>query len=282
MNTGGISAGALADLHMHTTYSDGRWQSDDLFAHLKQRGFAVVAITDHDTCAGITEMQTVGSTVGIHVLAGVEMSANWHGKPCHILCYASHFHGNALEEVAKATVKRQFDNTLAVHRELLNRGMVFSRQSETLAHQQGRLVRPVDNASLLVEHSYAANISEALEYIRVCGYFMETAPLADVVAAAHQDGAVAVIAHPGREDGEIRGYLPEELESLARECSIDGIEVWYPTHTPDQVSAFERVADASHLFTSAGSDSHGPEQRLPIPYPARNIAGLLARCGVTL
>ena len=275
-----VSASAPVDLHLHTAHSDGRWQSADLFAYLKKHGFAIVAVTDHDTCTGISEMQAVGTSVGVHVLAGVEMSANWHGKPCHILCYANQFRGDALEAVGKTVVSRQFQNTLAVHRELLNRGMMFPRQSESLAHQQGRLVRPIDNATLLVHHNYVNSMSEALEWIRDCGYVMETVPVSDVVLEAHQDGAVAVIAHPGREDGEVRRYEPLELESLARECALDGIEVWYPAHTVEQVAEFERIADTLRLFKSAGSDSHGPQQRLPIPYSAGNIARLLAQCGV--
>ena len=63
---------------------------------------------------------------------------------------------------------------------------------------------------------------------------------------------------------------------------IDGIEVYYPTYTPEQISAYEAYIAERHLLASSGSDSHGPHQRYPIAYPAHQSAALLERCGITL
>ncbi|HEX6122903.1 MAG TPA: PHP domain-containing protein, partial [Ktedonobacterales bacterium] len=158
----------------------------------------------------------------------------------------------------------------------------FPRQAEVLAEQAGQLKRPVDNARLLRAHGYAADQAEALALIAEAGYRSITAPLAEVVEAAHADGALAVLAHPGRGGGEIQRYDPPLLAELLAEIPLDGIEVRYPTYTPEQVAAYSVFAAAHGLLASAGSDSHGPRQRLPVPYPAAVCAALLARLEIAV
>jgi hypothetical protein len=99
---------------------------------------------------------------------------------------------------------------------------------------------------------------------------------------AHAGGALCLLAHPGRGEGELHHYQPEEIAALLGEVPLDGVEVYYPTHTPAQIAAYADVARRHGLLMSAGSDSHGPGQRMPIAYPAQRIAPLLQRLGVTV
>jgi hypothetical protein len=140
--------------------------------------------------------------------------------------------------------------------------------------------RPIDNASLLFAHGYVADLQSGLGIIQEVGYVQIAAPLEEAVAAAHADDALAMLAHPGRGGGEIHRYEPEELALMSDEIPLDGVEAYYPTHTETQVAAFCALAQRRALLVSAGSDSHGPRQRLPIPYPASLVAALLERCGV--
>ena len=90
---------------------------------------------------------------------------------------------------------------------------------------------------------------------------------AAVVEAAHQSGAVALIAHPGR-GVEFCLFDAPLLDEFRREIPIDGLEAYYPRHTEEQVAAFQAYADQHDLLVSSGSDSHSAENP-PIKYPAQ-------------
>lgn len=278
-----IGADASIDLHTHTLYSDGHWQPEELIAQLAREGIAVAAVTDHDTVEHVDALRALGRDLGVHLLAGTEVTTSWRGMPAHLLCYAAALTSDALATLIQATVRGQLDNTREVYRTLVEeRGYAFPDQREVLAERDGAVVRPIDNARLLLRHGYAPDLPSAMEMIREVGYAQVTAPLEEAVAAAHASGAVTVLAHPGRGGGEIHRYDPEQIEALLVDVPLDGIEVYYPTHTPEQTAAYAALARRRGLLVSAGSDSHGPRQRLPIAYPASLCAALLERCGVAV
>jgi predicted metal-dependent phosphoesterase TrpH len=270
-----IAAEDRVDLQIHTIYSDGQWRPAALFDYLAQAQFRLVAITDHDTLEHVGELQALGATHGVLVLPGVEMTTTWHGRSAHLLCYAATFQGDDLARLARSTVAAQLANTRAVYDALAERGYRFPTASPLP-------VRPIDNAHFLVQHAYAATLDEALRMIAEAGYRSIAAPLDEAVAAAHASGALAVLAHPGRGGGEIHQYDPPQLSELLSEIPLDGIETRYPTYSEEQVALYTAFASERGLLVSAGSDSHGPAQRLPIPYPAAACADLLARCGVVV
>jgi len=274
-----IPADAVVDLHLHTFYSDGLWSPTELFDHLASRNFRVVAVVDHDTTAHVAELQQLGETRGLRVLAGVEVTSEWNGTIAHVLCYASEFSGNSLPELADETRRRQLENTREVYARLETRGYRFPRREEILAEQRGELRRPVDNARLLLGHGYVEDLDAGLSLIRDAGYVIAAARLDVTVAAAHASGAVALLAHPGRGGGEIVRYDPPLLEEMLEDTPLDGVEVDYPSHTLQQTDAYLALATRRDLLVGAGSDSHGPSQRLPIAYRADLCGKLLARCG---
>jgi predicted metal-dependent phosphoesterase TrpH len=103
---------------------------------------------------------------------------------------------------------------------------------------------------------------------------------ATIVEAAHQSGAVCILAHPGRSDGFVC-YDGALLEELRGEAPIDGIEAYYPLHTPEQTAIYLSYAERHHLLTSAGSDSHS-SNKPPIKYQAGLCRDLLERLGIQL
>src|SRR5713226_8984304 len=82
-----LSPDASIDLHMHTTYSDGRWPAEQLINYLVAEGFDLVAVTDHDCIDTVAGIQQLAAQQNLPVLAGVEMSTEWNGKMGHVLCY---------------------------------------------------------------------------------------------------------------------------------------------------------------------------------------------------
>lgn len=273
------------DLQMHTVYSDGSWQPAELLDYLAAHAFRVVAITDHDTIEHTGELAALGAERGVIVLPAVEVTTRWGELWADLLCFApvqTGFTGDALRDLTDRTRRVQVENTQAVHEELLRRGYCFPREAEILAGQGGALRRPSDNLLLLGEHGYGGNPEERLAIIRDSGFFSVTATLDEAVAAAHASGAVAILAHPGRQEEEISRFDPPIVAELLRSVPLDGIEVTYPLHTLEQTAAYAALVEEYGLLRSAGSDSHGPSQRLPIAYPAASCASLLARCGIDI
>ena len=270
-----LGTGDRIDLQIHTIYSDGQWHPTALFEHLARERFRLVSITDHDSMEHLDELRALGNEHGVYVLPGVEMTTNWRRKSAHLLCYAAAFRGDALGQMARATVASQLTNTQAVYEELMRTGYRFAPQISSPT-------RPIDNARLLQSHGYATSLDGALRMIADAGYRSISVPLASAVAAAHADGALAILAHPGRGGGEIHRYEIPLLSEMLADVPLDGIEARYPTYSEDQVAAYSAFAHERGLLVSAGSDSHGPEQRLPIAYPASTCSELLARCSVVV
>ena len=276
---------AGVDLHLHTRYSDGRWRPVDLFETLAQHAFRLVSVVDHDQLDHLPEVMALGAEHGIGVIPGTEVTTEWRGLAAHLLCYAplpTGFTGDALSRLIDDTRTRMRANTRMIYDAMLARGYTFPRQSEILADRGGKLNRAMDVGDLLVTHGYASGPGEALQMVTAAGYQQMLAPIEQAVAAAHASGALCLLAHPGRGEGEIHRYEPAEIEALLAEVPLDGVEVYYPTHTAEQVASYAALAQRHNLLASAGSDSHGPHQRLPLASPAQRIAPLLERLGVAL
>jgi predicted metal-dependent phosphoesterase TrpH len=272
------------DLHLHTTFSDGHWQPSALFEKLAESGINVAAVMDHDQMEHLPQMQALGKEHGITVIPGTEITAHWRSTAAHILCYAppaTGFTSDALRNVADGIRHAMITNTDLIYRTLLARGYTFVRQDKPLGSHLARAPqRAGDIMQLLYESGYATTQAEALRLVTEAGYRQATAPLAAVVEATHASGGVCVLAHPGRGEGEIHRYETDEIEDVIRDVPLDGIEVYYPLHSPEQVETYAALAERHGLLMSTGSDSHGPQHRMPIAYPANQAATLLERLGV--
>lgn len=278
-----ISSDTPIDLQMHTTYSDGRWSAEQLLDHLAEEGFGLVAVTDHDRVDTVASIQQLGARKHIHVLSAVEISAAWHGKMADLLCFGFDPYDQRLRAIADDVRQRQKDNAEQVYQELLRQGYQFPHRKTYLTNTQGELRVAGDCGTLLIKHGYTKYWSDALKLITEAGYCEMKADLAETVEQVHCSGGVALIAHPGRglrEPQEFTYYTPELLDQVRSEIPLDGIEVYYPTHSPELVEGYLAYAQKYNLLISAGSDSHGPPGRMPIKYRAEQCQKLLERVGV--
>ncbi len=275
-----LAPDASIDLHMHTNYSDGRWPAEQLIDFLVTEGFALVSITDHDRVDTVAGIQELATQQNLPVLAGVEMSTQWHGKMGHILCYAFDPQQNYLLEITEMVVNRQLENTYEVNEELRRKGYEFPRQEEVLAENGGKLRRPADNGRLLREHGYAPDWQTALHIIREAGFHSIMADMATTVDAAHRSGAFCLIAHPGRNERNFTFYDIALLDEVRAEVPLDGIEVYHPYNSPEMVKAYLEYVRKHHLLLSTGSDSHSLPNRMPIKHRAEISRDLLERVGI--
>src|SRR2546428_3816989 len=233
-----LSPDASIDLHMHTTYSDGRWPAEQLINYLVAEGFDLVAVTDHDCIDTVAGIQQLAAQQNLPVLAGVEMSTQWHGRMGHVLCYGFDPQQNYLLEITEMVVNLQLENTYEVNEELRRKGYAFPRQEEVLAENGGKLRRPADNGRLLREHGYAPDWQTAIHIIREAGFHSIMADMATTVHAAHRSGAVCLIAHPGRNERNFTFYDIALLAEVRAEVPLDGIEGYHPYHTPAMLTAY--------------------------------------------
>ncbi len=277
-----LAPDASVDLHMHTTFSDGRWPAQQLIDYLASEHFDLVAVTDHDRVDTIVGVQALGAAKQLPVLAGVEMSTDWNGKMGHMLCYGFDPAHNELAPLTEKITRLQLENTHEVYAELHKRGYAFPRQEEVLADNGGKLRRPSDNARLLREHSYAPDWRSAVHMMSEAGFRSIMADMAETVDAVHRSGGVCLIAHPGRREGGFTFYDPSLLDQLRSEIPIDGIEVYHPYHNQEIMAVYQEYVNRHNLLFSTGSDSHSHTGRMPIKHRAEISRRLLERLGITI
>ena len=275
-----LAPDASIDLHMHTTYSDGRWPAQQLIDYLVTEGFDMVAITDHDRVDKVAEIQELAAQQNLPVLAGVEVSTDWNGRMGHMLCYGFDPAQNELRGLTEKVTRLQLENTRAVNDALRSKGYEFPRQAEVLADNGGNLRRPGDNARLLREHGYAPDWQTAMKLITEAGFVSIHASMAETVDAAHRSGAFCLIAHPGRRERGFTFYDSSLLDEVRAEIPIDGIEVYHPYHAPETIEAYLAYVQKHDLLLSTGSDSHSVPGRMPIKHRAEISKRLLERVGI--
>jgi predicted metal-dependent phosphoesterase TrpH len=277
-----LAPNAPIDLHMHTTYSDGRWPAPQLIDYLVTEGFALVSVTDHDRVDKVREIQELGAARQLPVLSGVEISTQWGEHMAHMLCYGFDPQANALSALTEKVTRLQLENTYAVNEELRHRGYNFPRQEALLHENGGKLRRPADNIYLLREHGYISDWSAGLKIITDAGFYSVKADMVETVEAAHASGALCLIAHPGRRERSFTYYDTALLDRLRAEIPLDGIEVYHPYHSAETIATYEAYVRKHDLLYSTGSDSHGVPNRLPIKHRAEISRKLLERLGITI
>ena len=294
LSTNGIRLAAAIDLHLHTTYSDGKWSPEQLLDYLVREQFSLAAITDHDRPDTVAALQQLALEKHLPILVGVEMSTLWKDELSGIdemtgqvnmtdlLCYGFNPPPNALNDIAQDLVRRQRDNTREVYENLQQKGYTFPDGPSVLATilEQPSPEQPFALADLLERHGYGKGQPSVGRILLEAGCMLVTNDLAAVVQAAHQSGAVCMIAHPGHKDGFVT-YNVQMLDKLRQDIPIDGLEVYQPKHTPDQTAVYLEYAQQHHLLISAGSDSHKPEKP-PIKYRAELSRGLLDWLGIQI
>jgi hypothetical protein len=273
-----LAADAPIDLQMHTTFSDGTWMPEQLIDYLVSEQFGLAAITDHDRLDTAAELQQLAAEKQLPLLTAVEMSTSWRGELTDVLCYGFDPQQNALHELAQDIAHRQSENTKEVCENLRKAGISFSDPYELDALLvQPSAQQPHALVALLKKLGYGVGEPSARQMITDAGFFWATNDLAEVCDAAHRSGAVCLIAHPGRGNG-YTCFDAHLFDELRQEIPIDGFEVSYPAHSPDQVIMYREYAQAHRLLTSSGSDSHGPEKK-PIKYRAELSRKLLEHLG---
>lgn len=270
----------LVDLHLHTRASDGGWTPETILDYLGEHNFRVAAIADHDTMASVSSATEIGVERGVDIVPAVEVTTSWEDRQVHCLIYGIY---RERPESARFVEllrdqQRRLDETSRRIVELLTHN---GRNVPSLdAVVDGRPLKPYLVYFAMIKDGHGRDLRTAHNIVKGLGESgLVDTPLEETVAAAHEAGALAIIAHPGRDDGW--GLLKEDkLDRMRAEIPIDGLEAHYRSYSDAEVAYYREYAAEHDLLVSAGSDSHRPGFPVnPIEYQAAWIAPLLERLG---
>ena len=250
------------DLHLHTVFSDGRRTPAELGELLAAAKVTTAALTDHDTVDGIAPLEEAVRDRGIRIIPGVEVSVEHEGQDLHILAYY---------------VDRGDDRLLAMLRKIRDsrrvrvQGMVARLGELGIPVTEAEVLRRaacsesvgrVHVAQALVENQWVGHHGDAFRYyIGAEGPAYrpkETAGIEECLAILREGGAISVLAHPG-------AYRLASIFDRLVAAGLDGLEVYHPSHEPEQVAEFERLAEESGLVRTGGTDYHGDREGEMMP-----------------
>lgn len=272
---------ASIDLQLHTTYSDGTWMPEQLIDYLTKHRFGLAAITDHDRVDTAAALQALAQRKGFPLLVAAELTTSWNGQMTDILCYGFDPENNALSALTERVRHRQQAISQEVYANLVSRGIIPPPESDANPPEELAAILGMPSASqpnALAALARRHGCEEPGRVVTEAGAAVATSHLEAVVEAAHRSGAVCLVAHPGRSDKFV-SYDVEMLDILRREVPIDGLEVFYPAHSPEQIIMYLEYARQHELLISSGSDSHGMVRK-PIQYRAEVSRSLLERLGI--
>ncbi len=242
-----------ADLHLHTTHSDGAETPEKVVSMAKRAGLSIVSITDHDTCSGLGFASQAARELGMELIPGIEISTCHHGKSVHILGYMIDINSEPLKKIVSRNKAGRFERMERIVSRLNKSGYTIDFDDLVEYAGSSTLGRAV-LAKYLVLTGYFTNMDEVFEKCLGDGKpAFEPVPslspeeAIELVAAS---GGVSSLAHPACSE------IYRDIESFA-EAGLDGIEVFSPRHCPELERKFRQLSNNFDLLITGGSDFHG-------------------------
>ncbi|HEX7879120.1 MAG TPA: PHP domain-containing protein [Candidatus Eisenbacteria bacterium] len=246
---------ARIDLHSHSLHSDGSHTPTELVAMARKAGITALALTDHDTVAGLAELHAAAAEGGaaLTVVDGVELSASAGMNDIHILGYFIDPRQAEFQIALKIFQEGRRNRVITMLEKLKALGVELTLGDVERHAGGGSLGRP-HVALALLDAGYIDTFDEA--FARYLGHrapaFVGKPRFApeEAIALIRAAGGVAVFAHPGTANRD-------DLIPRLKAAGLSGIEVWHPKHGPGQRAHYLRVAKDFDLVPSGGSDFHG-------------------------
>ena len=253
------SSEALVDFHTHSHYSDGVLSPTALVERAQGRRVGTLALTDHDTTAGLDEARAACSKAGIHFVPGVELSANWRGQTIHVVGLQVDDTQAGLRSHNDAVLARRRARLIEIGERLEKRAKLPGRE---LAAEAGKSPSPtrLHLARLLVARGHARDTQEAfdrwLNRDKAGHVPAEWPDLVNVLAVLRDNGALPVLAHPHRyrlSSGKLRELTAAFAQEggAALEANMSGMSL----NDADRIASLCRKFN---LHASMGSDFHDP------------------------
>lgn len=255
----GRGDGALgrADLHVHSTMSDGSNTFAQVLDQARERGIERLAFTNHDTTAGLAEARELGERMGVQVVGGIEVSAYdfERGRKAHILGLGVEEGAPALAALCGPLLERRNANSLwqldrlveADYAVDVERALALGRAS-TCLYKQHIMAALTDEP--YPSAGYRTLYRSLFKNGGICDRDIDYVDVRDAVRAIVEDGGLAVLAHPGQLDSY------DLLPSLVT-CGLGGVERFHPDHGFVDHARCADLAARYGLVCTGGSDYHG-------------------------
>jgi len=278
--------GAVIDLHLHSTCSDGSETPERVVELASEAGCTAMALTDHDGLAGVAQAAARAASLGIGFVPGCEVSCSFEPGTMHTLAYfVEPGEGPLQSELERLRLNRSRRNELLVQR-LRDLGLPVTFEEVAEAAGSSVIGRP-HFAAVLVANGAAVSIQDAFDRFLSkgsAGYVAKArTDVATFISAARASGAVAVLAHP-----LTLGLEPPGLDRVLLELSaagLGGMECYYGRYSAEERAGLAEMARRHDLVATGGSDFHGtfkPDLRVgtgtgDLAVPDKALGELLAR-----
>ena len=245
------------DLHTHSIFSDGTCSPKELLILAKEAGLSAVALTDHNTIAGVDSFLEESKNFNIEAIPGVEISSDYEGTELHIiaLCFNKEYF-NEINDFLKIPIKRKEASNKLLAERLIEKGYKVDYDKLKLRNR-GSLNR-VHFAVELIKNGYVASIKEAFDTILSVKHGLYEEPkrytAQEVIEFINSINAVSVLAHPllNLSKEELIEFLPK-----AKEYGLMAIETRYSKYSQEEQLFSTDLAKEFGLLESGGSDFHG-------------------------
>ncbi len=246
----------MIDLHLHTTYSDGRLSPSEMVSAAVERGLAAIAITDHDVLGGIEEARAAAPT-GLEVIPGIEMTAQWDGpRAVHVLGYFVDPTDNALNAALQRAQRLMERHVDAVLSEVRKAGGVLERTD--LDRYRHRYAGGAALVLGMLERGVlrGAPAGTGMRLLRLAAAEPRAYTVAEAIGLIQRAGGVASLAHPAK----VRRGKPlleaADLQAMV-EAGLDALEAWQWIPGGWGSQHYLALAAELDLLVSGGSDDHG-------------------------
>lgn len=248
----------LCDLHTHSTFSDGTDTPAALVALAQERGLSAIALTDHNTVAGLPEFLEAAKGTSVRAIPGTEFSTDYRGTELHILgLFLKPEDFGVITERLEDYHRRKEQSNRCLVEKLNAAGYAIDYDRIKNSTPEGQVNRALIAAEL-TRLGYTESIQAAFKQLLSpkCGYYVPpTRPCPfETIRYIKSLGAVAVLAHPflNLNEADLREFLKEAVP-----CGLDAMETLYSTYDEETTAAAKQVADDFGLLHSGGSDYHG-------------------------
>lgn len=252
----------MIDLHVHTTASDGQFSPSQIIQMAVDKGLSRIAITDHDTAAGLEEAKTAAQELKINFVAGTELNISFPTGEFHLLGLGFTHISPSLNEIFEGLVKSRQERNENIISKMQKDGVQISLEEVQKDYPDTILGRP-HFAAELVKKKVVKNRQMAFDKYLAKGrpWYVDRvgANLDQAIVAIKESGGLPVVAHP-MSLYLSWGKLPETLQNFY-ERGVAGIEAYHPGARMTECLRLEELARKIGLFVTAGSDFHGPKVR---------------------
>jgi len=253
------------DLHVHSNCSDGAFAPAELVELALQEGLSTIAITDHDSVAGITGGMEAAGRAGLELLPAVELSVQFEAwQDVHLLGYGLDYTDGLFQRRLNGFREQRAlrnEAILARVNDCLNGESLSSIElDEVLLHARDVIGRP-HIARALLARGYVTTVEDAFRrYLVPCNIPKQYWPIEDAIAEIRRLRGIAVLAHPSSVTTDRQDL--RRIITVLKELGLDGVEVFNNLAQADEMEFLRRRAGEAGLLITGGSDFHGIEQGL--------------------